>query len=214
MIYRFKIWFEEDEDIIRWIDIKPSNTFLEFHEAIQDAIGFDKKEPASFYMSDDNWKKRMEVTLVDMGFEDDDKADPKALMKDCRLRDFINDPHQRFVYVYDFIQMWTLYCELVQILDEEMGKSYPLLQRSSGKAPRQHEGANRFKIVDDAEFEELAARMIANRKPSATAADDPIMLPDSGDDDEDEDDEFGFGGNDGYDNDDLGDFHEEDKPLT
>ena len=47
MIYRFKIWFEHKDEVIRWIDIKPSQTFLDFHEAIQDAIGFDKKELSS-----------------------------------------------------------------------------------------------------------------------------------------------------------------------
>lgn len=213
MIYRFKVWFEEDEDIVRWIDIKPSNTFLQFHEAIQDAIAFDKKEPASFYLSDDNWKKRMEIILMDMGM-DDENADPKPLMKDSRMRDFINDPHQRFIYVYDFIQMWTLYCELVQILDEENGKSYPSVYRSIGKAPRQHEGSNRFKIVDDAEFEELAAKMIANRKPTAAPDEELVMDDGSGEDDDEDDDEFGFGDDDDYDAGDLSDFHEEEGPKA
>ena len=39
MVYRFKVWFENNDEVIRWIDIKPSQTFLDFHNAIQDAIG-------------------------------------------------------------------------------------------------------------------------------------------------------------------------------
>jgi hypothetical protein len=209
MIYRFKVWFEEDEDIVRWIDVQSSNTFLDFHNSILESIGFDKKEPASFYMSDDNWKKRMEVTLVDMGLEESDQAEPKPLMKDARMRDYVNDPHQRFVYVYDFIQMWTLYCELTQILEDEKGKTYPSLFRSLGKAPRQHEGASRFKIVDDAEFEELAARMIAGRKGDGPAGEEELLVDDEDDDD---DDDLGFGDSDEYDEGELGGgFHEEEE---
>ncbi|MEY3983773.1 MAG: hypothetical protein RL160_1332 [Bacteroidota bacterium] len=209
MIYRFKVWFEEDEDIVRWIDVQSSNTFLDFHNSILESIGFDKKEPASFYMSDDNWKKRLEVTLVDMGMEESDQAEPKPLMKDARMRDYVNDPHQRFVYVYDFIQMWTLYCELTQILEDEKGKTYPSLFRSLGKAPRQHEGASRFKIVDDAEFEELAARMIAGRKGDGPAAEEELLVDDEDDDD---DDDLGFGDSDEYDEGELGGgFHEEEE---
>ena len=209
MIYRFKVWFEEDEDIVRWIDVQSTNTFLDFHNCILDSIGFDKKEPASFYMSDDNWKKRLEVTLVDMGLEESDQAEPKPLMKDARMRDYVNDPHQRFVYVYDFIQMWTLFCELTQILEDEKGKTYPNIFRSSGKAPRQHEGASRFKIVDDAEFEELAARMIAGRKGDGPAAEEELLVDDE---DEDDEDDLGFGDSDDYDEGELGGgFHEEEE---
>lgn len=209
MIYRFKVWFEEDEDIVRWIDVQSTNTFLDFHNCILDSIGFDKKEPASFYMSDDNWKKRLEVTLVDMGLEESDQAEPKPLMKDARMRDYVNDPHQRFVYVYDFIQMWTLFCELTQILEDEKGKTYPHIFRSLGKAPRQHEGASRFKIVDDAEFEELAARMIAGRKGDGPAAEEELLVDDE---DEDDEDDLGFGDSDEYDEGELGGgFHEEEE---
>ncbi len=209
MIYRFKVWFEEDEDIVRWIDVQASNTFLDFHNCILDSIGFDKKEPASFYMSDDHWKKRLEVTLVDMGLEESDQAEPKPLMKDARMRDYVNDPHQRFVYVYDFIQMWTLFCELTQILEDEKGKSYPSVFRSLGKAPRQHEGASRFKIVDDAEFEELAARMIAGRKGDGPAGEEELLVDDE---DEDEEDDLGFGDSDNFDEGELGGgFHEEEE---
>ena len=34
MIYRFKVWFEDLEDVVRWIDIKPSHSFLDFHNVI------------------------------------------------------------------------------------------------------------------------------------------------------------------------------------
>ena len=42
MIYRFKVWFEEDEDISRIIDIHPISTFLELHNIVLHSIAFNK----------------------------------------------------------------------------------------------------------------------------------------------------------------------------
>ncbi len=79
MNYRFKVWFEEDEDINRTIDIHPSATFLEFHNIIIDSISFNKKEQSSFYISDDNWRKGKEVTL-------EDATGKKSLMNKVMIR--------------------------------------------------------------------------------------------------------------------------------
>lgn len=186
MVYRFKIWFDEVEDVYRWIDIKPSHTFLEFHNIIQEAIGFDKKEPSSFFISDDRWRKHMEIALQDMGEESDNDL-PKPLMKDARLRDYINDPHQRFVYITDFLAMWTLFVELQTIADEAPKKEYPLIYKSEGKAPRQREDS-RFKMLDDNEFDALAAKILAAKsaKNIMEGAEEELVASD--DEDEDEDD--------------------------
>lgn len=198
MIYRFKVWFEDIEDVVRWIDIKPSHTFLDFHNIIQEAIGFDKKEPSSFFISDDKWRKLFEVRLDDMGDQEDDSSAPSILMKDARLRDYINDPHQRFVYITDYMAMWTLFCEMQTIADEAPKKEYPLVYRSEGKAPRQREDS-RFKMLDDNEFDALAAKILAAKtgKNIMEGAEEELVA-----DEEDEDElglkEFGEGTDDDF----------------
>lgn len=196
MIYRFKIWFEDIEDVVRWIDIKPSHNFLDFHNIIQDAIGFDKKEFASFYISDDKWRKLLEISLEDMNMGDEGEGTHVGvLMKDSRLRDFINDPHQRFVYVTDFVANWTLMCEMQAIADEQPKKEYPLVYRSEGKAPRQREDS-KFKLLDENEFDALAAKILAAKGVKNImegAEEELIAAVDDEDSDEDESkDEFGF----------------------
>ena len=62
-IYRFRVTYEDHEDVYRDIEIKSIQTFEDLHHAIQEAIGFDKSKPASFYMSDDYWRKDQEITL-------------------------------------------------------------------------------------------------------------------------------------------------------
>lgn len=189
MIYRFKVWFEDIEDVVRWIDIKPSHSFLDFHNIIQEAIGFDKKEPSSFFISDDKWRKLFEIRLDDMGDQENEDSSPSILMKDARLRDYINDPHQRFVYITDYMAMWTLFCEMQTIADEAPKKEYPLIYRSEGKAPRQREDS-RFKMLDDNEFDALAAKILAAKtgKNIMEGAEEELVA----DEEEDDEDELGL----------------------
>jgi hypothetical protein len=194
MIYRFKIWFEDIEDVVRWVDLKPSHTFLDFHNIVQESIGFDKKELASFYISDNKWRKLMEISLEDMHMGDEDESQqPAVLMKDSRMRDFINDPHQRFIYITDYVANWVLMCELLTIADEQPKKEYPLVFKSEGKAPRQREDS-KFKMLDDNEFDALAAKILAAKgaKNVMEGAEEELVADADSDDAEDSTDEFGF----------------------
>ncbi len=155
-LYKFKLTFEEYEDISRVIEIKSSQTFFEFHKAILDSVGFDQKQMASFYMSNDTWKKEQEITLEDMSDDKDENSIPIPTMKDSRLSMFVNDPHQKIVYVYDFLEMWTMHLELVAIeMKEKAGIKYPLCSKSVGLAPKQYDKVQRFGLVDENEFDEI-----------------------------------------------------------
>lgn len=190
MVYRFKVWFENNDEVIRWIDIKPSQTFLDFHNAIQDAIGFDKKELASFYISDSKWKRLFEIMLEDMTDGDDNEdALPVVTMNQAKLRDYINDPHQRFIYISDYLANWTLLIELLSIEESSKELIYPKLFRSEGKAPRQREDS-KFKMLDDSEFDALAAKILASKGIQNELTQEFSELETDAEE-EDEDDEFG-----------------------
>lgn len=190
MVYRFKVWFENNDEVIRWIDIKPSQTFLDFHNAIQDAIGFDKKELASFYISDSKWKRLFEIMLEDMTDGDDNEdALPVVTMNQAKLRDYINDPHQRFIYVTDYLANWTMLIELLSIEESSKDLIYPRLFRSEGKAPRQREDS-KFKMLDDGEFDALAAKILASKGIQNELTQEFSELETDAVD-EDEDDDFG-----------------------
>src|ERR1051325_6068841 len=100
-VYKFRITFEDYDDISRDIEIKSTQNFEELHNAIQKAIGFDASKPASFFMSDDYWKKGTEITL---SAEDGRKV---ALMWKSKLCNFIVDPHQKIYYIFDPEAPWS-----------------------------------------------------------------------------------------------------------
>jgi len=183
MIYRFKVWFEEDEDINRVIDIQPTASFLDLHNIMLDSIGFNKKEASSFYVSDDNWRKGKEVTLMENG--------SKLLMYKIKINELVNDPHQKFLYITDFKEQWALHIELQSIQNDVKGIKYPLISKSTGKAPKQNEGLGRFKIVDESEFDEIANKLVSKQAPMLDEGFDESAFGEEGEDEENIEDEFG-----------------------
>src|SRR5574337_867135 len=123
-VYRFRITFEDHDDIYREIEILGKQSYEEFHRAIQEAIGFDNSKDASFFMSDDLWRKGQEIALRPPKNDDDDdypvrgKKEIKQMSK-CRIADFIDDPHQRILYIFDPQAKWTLMIELTKILADD-----------------------------------------------------------------------------------------------
>jgi hypothetical protein len=141
-IYKFRILSDEDENFIRDIEIKSTHSYEDFHQAILDSIGFIGQELASFYICDRKWNKNKEITLLDMTDEgvsnvsnakdeaedeDDEKIAviPMFIMRDSKINKFIDDPHQRMIYEYDFLNLRTFYIELMKVHEAEEGISYP-----------------------------------------------------------------------------------------
>lgn len=149
-IYRFRVCLEENEDIFRDIDIKASQTFENFHECIQQAFKFDGLHAASFFTSDDYWRKGDEVTLRKQDLELDEeeirlKTTPKKLMSEVKISKLIEQPHQRFVYVFDPKVQWSFLIEMIKIAPEDSKLTYPACIRSVGTAPKQYKQTNMAK---------------------------------------------------------------------
>ncbi len=133
--YKLRVIIEDHEEVVRDIEIKSTQTFDDLHQSIHNSIGFDSGKPASFYMSDDNWKKGKEITNKDLS---EVELETKARMKNSRLCDFIVDPHQKIYYVFDG-GLWTFRVELIKInRDEDQYATYPRCIKSNGEAPKQY----------------------------------------------------------------------------
>ena len=152
-IYRFRVTFEDYEDVYREIDMLSKQTFLELHEAIHQTTTYESGKSSSFYVSNDQWKKGTEIALLPTSRK---VADEVLLMENIRLSKFIDDPHQKFYYIYNFDRPYEFHVELVKILKEEEGKTYPILFKSVGMAPKLAAAAN-FPVadpMDDDDFED------------------------------------------------------------
>lgn len=143
--YRFRLLYEDQEDFLRDIEIKPGQTFREFHDIILKSVGIEGQELASFFVCDRKWNKTKEITLINMMTEgeathevtEDEDAPvkvqiPVLVMDDVKIRDVIEDPHQRLLFEYDFLNPRTFFIELTRILDADEKKVYPLCVKQEG----------------------------------------------------------------------------------
>lgn len=134
-VYRFRITFDKIEDFYRDIDILSHQSFEDLHRGILDVVGFDQSQLASFYMSDADWNKGEEITLMDMSEEGTSEM---KIMQEVALSEMFSEANQRLLYVYDFLRMWTFQLELTEVIsgDEEQVR-YPHLVDAHGEGPVQ-----------------------------------------------------------------------------
>lgn len=149
-VYRFKVCLEDNEDIFRDIEINAAQTFEQLHTIIQEAFKFDNKHAASFFVSDDYWRKGQEITLrkEDLALDADEirkKVDPKKLMGETKIAKYIEQPHQRFLYVFDIHVQWTFLIEMIKIVVDNPKTKYPVIVKSVGTAPKQYKQLNMAK---------------------------------------------------------------------
>ena len=58
-VYVFRVLIDYEKDVFRDIQIKSTQTFTEFHQAIQEAFDFDGEQMSSFYLSNESlWRER------------------------------------------------------------------------------------------------------------------------------------------------------------
>jgi hypothetical protein len=147
MIYRFKVTFDDNEDVYREIEIKSTQNFEDFHNVIVQSIGFDNMHDASFFISDDYWRKGEEIRLK--------TAEGLRQMNKCKMALLIDDPHQKFVYIYDLKAGWTFLIELLKIVPDDAKATYPKCVKTVGEAPKQHNTTNVVPPVgEDEEFDD------------------------------------------------------------
>jgi hypothetical protein len=173
-IYRFQVEIEDYEGISREIEVKSTQTFEDLHYAILRAYSFDLKHPASFFYSDDLWHMEDEIAFKDMQYSVISNAMP---MNKTRISDYIDDPHQRFLYVYQSEEGWAFLVELVNIdTGSGDGNTYPRTVKSLGEAPKQYP----VKTVVKPKIEEIksspADLLTALEEDVEEAADDLVVF--------------------------------------
>jgi hypothetical protein len=136
-IYRFRIYFEEDESVYRDVAIRHDQTFQDLHLQILKSFEFDTKHRATFHRSNDNWQQGREISLE--RYEDRAYRVEPLLMAETRIVSEIRNPNQKFLYTYDFTRNWPFLVELISISNEANPKlTYPATVRKEGIGPSQY----------------------------------------------------------------------------
>lgn len=145
MIFKFRIVSDEVDHFKREISIDSTATFMDLRNAICDCTGFDKNQFSSFFLCDDDWEKKLEITSDDMDFDADQEFE---LMEDAVLGDLIEDEGQKMLYVFDYMTERALFVVMTEMVP---GRTLhdPVCTLSQGNAPSQTMDIDEFDAIVD-----------------------------------------------------------------
>jgi hypothetical protein len=135
---KFRVYWEEDDAIYRDVVVKHTQNFTELNNIILKAFEFDQKHDATFFRSNDIWKRGREISKA---VYEKEYVAPPLLMEETTIGSEIIDTNQHFIYLYDFVKSWTFLIELIQVIknaDADMTLEYPLVSRIEGVGPMQY----------------------------------------------------------------------------
>lgn len=130
--FRVLLDSEKDQEIFRDISINEEDNFESLYRTILNAFNFEGQEIGSFFMSNDEWDKGHEISLMDMSYSDEDQ-EITSVMSEAKLADFMEAPDQKIILVYDFLRMWIFLIELQEHTEEALDK--PKVDLAVGIAP-------------------------------------------------------------------------------
>ena len=128
-MYKIRVILDTKEDVIRTI-LTDNNISLEnLHTTIAKAFGFKGQEMASFYRTDDEWTQGEEIPLFNMA-----EAGEEISMQNCILNETLPKENDKLIYVYDFLNMWTFYVDVIEI-STETREDFPQIILTVGEIP-------------------------------------------------------------------------------
>jgi len=133
MIYRFILVSDEVDGFYREIQINSSATFLDFSNAILKYVGYPDDQMTSFFICEDNWEKREEITREEMNTSSDIDS---WVMADTPLDELIEDEKQRLVYVFDPLTERCFFIELKELITGQ-SLAEAVCTGAKGSAPKQ-----------------------------------------------------------------------------
>ncbi|MCH1484897.1 MAG: plasmid pRiA4b ORF-3 family protein [Flavobacteriaceae bacterium] len=146
MIYRLRVILDNDtkEDILRDVEIDKNSNLTDLHELILLSFNFSADQMASFYTVDEDWNQINEISLMNF----DESTDS---MDSMLIANVLNNQNTKLLYIYDFMNMWTFYVELIEEAEKINNIIYPRIIFSAGNVP---EKAPEKKFTDEHKKEE------------------------------------------------------------
>ena len=133
MVYKFLILSDEVDHFAREIEIDSEATFLELNDAILESVGYTKDQLTSFFICENNWEKKTEVTLMDMETDFDEDS---WVMGETRLSELLEEEKQRMLFVFDNMTERAFFIELREIITGKNLKK-AVCTKSVGNPPAQ-----------------------------------------------------------------------------
>ncbi|SZD73711.1 Plasmid pRiA4b ORF-3-like protein [Candidatus Ornithobacterium hominis] len=127
MNLKIRVILDAKKDVFRDIQISGKQNLLSFHHIVKEAFDLEGEEMASFYLSNENWFQGSEIPLENIFDEEGGET-----MAKIQLNEVMGQVGRRMIYVYDFFNMWTFFCETIERDEKEAATA---VVYSYGKMP-------------------------------------------------------------------------------
>ena len=127
MILRIRTILDVEDDVLRDIEMDEKFLLKDLHNLIIKIYGFEGKEMASFFKTNENWEQGDEMSLIDMGIGKDYSNET--------LNTIFNAENNRLLYIYDFLELWTFFIQVMEVSECNKNTKYPNLVFSKGVVP-------------------------------------------------------------------------------
>lgn len=130
MKIKLRIILDTDEDVLRDVELNATHGLTDLHNLVIDAFQLEKGELASFFSSNDDWEQGEEIGIVELSISG---SDTTRTMSEFTIADFLTDTGDRMLYVYDYLNLWTFF---IEVLSSEKGEiNAPAILASVGERP-------------------------------------------------------------------------------
>ena len=130
MIYKIRVILDTKDNVFRDIEIRDKQTLFTLYKGIMSAFSLQGEELASFYLSDQEWSQGKEIPLESM-----DETNEDETMADFHIHEVLPEVGARLLFVYDYMDMWAFYVEVISIEDKKAVLNYPLTVYRFGAMP-------------------------------------------------------------------------------
>lgn len=134
-LLKFKVYWDEDSDIYRDIEVISSQSFYELHTCIKKNFQLPDTLEASFFLCDERYLKGKEISSI---VEKNLRDAPALSMKKTPIGALLNDPYQKFIYVCDNEKNWHFNMDMITFKENLQDISlFPRCVKSEGLSPSQ-----------------------------------------------------------------------------
>ncbi|MDP9960354.1 IS1096 element passenger TnpR family protein [Chryseobacterium lathyri] len=130
MVYKIRVILDAKEDIFRDIEVKGKQSLWNLHLGIKSAFSLQGDELSTFNMLEDDGTIIKSVPLEDMSDDGDGE-----IMSDVYIDEAFGNVGDKAQFQYGLLDLWELYCELVEIIEETKGVNYPITVYRFGNVP-------------------------------------------------------------------------------
>lgn len=126
-IFKLKILVDEVSDVIREIEVKPSQTFKQLHDTLVDQFELRKGRDSSFFVSNARWQKTKEIPIGHEGLGDAD------ITSTSTIDAVIPVSSKWLIYFNEGHPQLNFLIEVVNTSDEQTGRKYPFCTKKVGQ---------------------------------------------------------------------------------